>query len=265
MKKLLLCVLVVSSMSHASEKSICGDKDDRSFSNIRPVGRAIGILMGRGFCTLTMISKTCAISAGHCYEALEFVDFNSPASIDGVPQFSGEQDFYEVDRLSIKHNYTGIGDDWAVVRIKKNAKTGLYPGEVQGHMEISYDGYKSGDIIRVSGYGSSEDRSANLAQQTDIGSILSTSFDSFFTTNANAAMTHNADTMGGASGAAIVNEATGKIIGIHTNGGCTSISGSGNAGVIIGQNYALRNAIKSCLDTEKEDLSAAQTQEHSQD
>jgi V8-like Glu-specific endopeptidase len=46
------------------------------------------------------------------------------------------------------------------------------------------------------------------------------------------------DTLGGASGSAILSGETGEVIGVHTNGGCAAFSGA-NFGVAIS---AIRNA-----------------------
>lgn len=68
---------------------------------------------------------------------------------------------------------------------------------------------------------------------------------------------HNADTYAGAGGAAIINEATGEIIGINTHGGCAAryMNPIGarytNSGTSIWGSRKFKKAIQACINSDK--------------
>ncbi|CAM9908111.1 unnamed protein product [Chrysoparadoxa australica] len=235
---LLLTLTVFSTPSMASQqKSICG-VDDRVPSNYAKVGRLLGKMSDTGGCTVTMISKTCAISAGHCSSTFGFAEFNTPASRRGRIQNSKPEDIYPVDKARTEYQYNGLGDDWAVLRIKPNTITGKYAGDVQGYYEVDFAKPQTNTLIRITGYGLDQsDPERNLAQQTHTGEIVSFR---------GSTMYHVADTMGGNSGSSIIRESDSKIVAIHTNGGCSSRGGS-NAATVISENEKVKTAIRACL------------------
>ncbi len=234
--KLLLALMLTTGVS-ATEKSICG-VDDRVPSSMPKIGRLLGKMSDPGGCTVTMISKTCAISAGHCDSTFGIAQFNTPPSRNGRIQHPSARDIYPVDKANSEWTYSGIGNDWAVLRIGPNAETGLYAGDVQGFYEVDFNGPQNGDLIRITGYGlDRSDPERNLAQQTHTGEVVRLR---------GSAMYHVADTMGGNSGSTIIRESDQKIVGIHTNGGCYSRGGS-NAATTISNNQKLIDAIRSCL------------------
>jgi len=236
---LIFLFYLMLSTSNASEyqKSICG-VDDRIPSNFSRVGRLLGKLTASGGCTVTMISSRCGISAGHCSSTFGFAEFNTLPSIDGRIQISSPEDIYPVDKKNSEYRDRGLGDDWAVLRIKKNELTGKYAGDVQGIYQVDFSKPKKGEIVRITGYGlDRSDPERNLAQQTHTGEIVSFR---------GSTMYHVADTMGGNSGSSIIREDDEKIVGIHTNGGCYARGGA-NAATVISENRKLIKAIKACL------------------
>jgi V8-like Glu-specific endopeptidase len=237
---------LLSLSSFASEKSICGTTDDRVPSNNPKVARALDSRTGTGGCTLTMISPTCAISAGHCKSVLKVAEFNTPMSDSrGRIQHPGEEDVYDIDQDSIVYRNGGIGNDYAVMRVLPNKITGALAGDVQGFYTVSFEKPNVGDVVRITGYGlDRNDRVRNLAQQTHTGEITLAG------SSRNATqMNHIADTMGGNSGSSIINEATGEVVAIHTHGGCSSRGGS-NSSTLISTHQVYMDAIKACLNTE---------------
>ena len=240
---------LISISSNASDKSICGKTDDRIPSTDAKIARALDSRTGTGGCTVTMIGRTCAISAGHCKSVLKIAEFNTPMSDSrGRIQHPGVEDVYEIDQESIVYKNGGIGNDYAVMRVLPNNVTGEYAGDVQGNYNVSFEKPVKGDIIRITGYGlDRNDKERNLAQQTHTGEIKSTS-----SRSGSASMTHVADTMGGNSGSSILNEATGEIVAIHTHGGCYSRGGS-NSSTLIADHQIFKDAISACLSTEPQD------------
>lgn len=229
-------------------KSICGEEDEREFSDEAPVGRAQ--VNGRlGGCSITMIGRTCAISAGHCLRTFDEIHFNTGMTRDdeGELILPTEENVYNVDQDSIVHEYLGVGKDYAVIRLKQNEMTGQWPGDVQGSLEVSFDEPSVGDVVRITGYGVVPDNpKRTFTQQTHTGPLTEYSVESGI-------IRHQADTTGGNSGSAVVDEATGKIIGVHTHAGCFSFGGA-NRSTLIAGNDKLQEAVRSCLQWEEENL-----------
>lgn len=226
-------------------KSICDDSDSRTPSFELPIGRILQTGAPAG-CTVTMIGRTCAISAGHCLRTFEEVHFNTPLSSNGQIQLPDEEDIYFVDKDSIVHEYRGIGADWAVLRIQQNELTGQWPGDVQGYLPTSFAPRRVGDYIRITGYGRAAGPDVNFAQQTHIGPIVTLDPQRHI-------LRHRADTTGGNSGSAVVDERTGEIIGVHTHAGCTSRGGA-NHSTLAEAHQDLQEAVYACLAWEREHL-----------
>ncbi|MCP4912984.1 MAG: trypsin-like serine protease [Oligoflexia bacterium] len=228
-----------SSVNAANEKSICG-QDDRTPSFNPKVARAIGDMNQNGGCTLTMISKTCAVSAGHCKSTFGLAEFNTPLSRNGRIQHPEPEDIYPIE--VIKSVYNGLGDDWAVLRVRPNKITGKLAGEEQGFYKYTFTQPEVGTVIRITGYGldrSQGDR--NLAQQTHTGEV---------TKMQGNVMYHVADTMGGNSGSSVIREDTQEIVAIHTNGGCYR-NGGNNAANMLSQHEEFQRTIEACIASEE--------------
>jgi V8-like Glu-specific endopeptidase len=228
-----------------SPRTICGISDDREFSQELQVGRLIESMTTKyGICTTTMISKTCGVTAGHCNSTYGFVEFNTPVSTSkGEAIRSIAEDIYKIDKSLTKY-VVNSKSDWGVVKVMPNEVTGLTAGEKQGFYPINFtDKPRKGDVVRITGYGVDRLRNErNLAQKTHSGDIR-------LVTKGN--LEYSVDTTGGNSGSAVINEDTGEIIGVHTNGGCYSSSdSSANSGTIIYKNTKFIKAIKACLASE---------------
>lgn len=242
---------LITVQAFSMNKTICGPTDDRVPSTNPKIARALDSRTGTGGCTITMISKSCAISAGHCKGVLKVAEFNTPASRNGNIQHPEAKDVYDIDQSSIVYKSNGPGDDWAVFKVKKNDITGEYAGDAQGFYNVSYDVPELGTILRITGYGlDRSEPTKNLAQQTNSGELTGIGIDDDWYGNRPAALTHKVDTMGGNSGSTIIRESDDMIVGIHTHGGCSSWGG-GNQGTLISKHEVLMNHIKSCLESDK--------------
>lgn len=242
-KGLLTTILLIMSVStFGGVQSICGAEDNRVPSFENEIGRLFAGEKHAG-CTVTMISEDCGITAGHCKSVLKFAEFNTPASIDGIPQASAPEDVYAIDQDSIVSMDDGPGNDWAVMKLKPNELTGKLPGAVQGFHEVSFITPRKKSILSITGYGRDlPDHDRNFAQQTNSGRLEKIGGFWYGKT----VFTHTVDTMGGNSGSTVIDVASNKIIGIHTHGGCTSTGGS-NMGTLISKHDELKAAIRACL------------------
>ena len=238
---MIAALLFLSPFTIANEKSLCG-ADDRQFSYDEKIGRVFKDLASKMGCTATMIGKDCALTAGHCVEILNFVEFNVPHPDRGSDMSrSAAEDIYRVDRNSIKYSDGGFGKDWAVFKLKPNVKTGQYAGDVYGTYPVSFKKPRRRSQLRITGFGSVRgDRWRSGLQQTATGKMKGSSmiFRGLFK--------YAVDTEPGNSGSVVLTEGSNEVIGIHTNGGCNS-GGGENHGTLINKNKELINAIKACL------------------
>lgn len=245
MKWLITIAAVLTTQAiYANARTICGSLDDRIESNDPAVARAQQFISPRNAgCTLTMIGKTCAITAGHCKSVLEEAHFNTPPSADGNGTRSKPEDIYEVDASTIVAMNNGIGKDWAVLRLRANNITGKLPGEAQGFYNVAIDAPIAGrgTSLRIVGYGRDSERDKTFSQQ------INTSIE-FYTRGQ--ALYHRVDTMGGNSGSSIINEDTDEVVAIHTHGGCRS-SGGYNASTLISARADFKRAIAACLEQDQ--------------
>lgn len=251
-------------------KSLCQQEDQRVRTYDPKVAR-IRTLDEPAGCTLTMIGRTCAITAGHCRPTLEIAEFNLPdrEELSQATPVGAQEDIYPVDVDSLVFKNQGIGADLAVVRVGKNELTGLYPGDVQGYYQVSYDEIQVGDEVVIRGHGVASDPLLTFNQLGHSGEIV---------TVGNRRIDHRVDTTGGSSGSAILRESDMTIVGVHTHGGCfpmrqpvINAGGSealhsffmenfffnfvnANAGTSIFDNEELKAAISNCLAFEEENL-----------
>ncbi|MFG1498770.1 trypsin-like serine protease [Halobacteriovorax sp. XZX-3] len=244
MNRLLpIFILLITPSIFALEKSICGN-DDRIPSNEPKVGRALRNETATDACTVTMISKSCALSVGHCKKYFNIIEFNTPESDKNGINYSSKEDTYKVDQSSITLSDAGPGNDWAVMKILPNETTQKYAGDVQGFYELDYSVAASKSLISITGYGVDTEAERSFAQQNGIGYIESI--------GRTGLIRHKVDTTGGNSGSSIINLKSGKIVGVHSHGGCSinHYSNTTNLGTSVSTNISFNKAIQACLDSE---------------
>lgn len=219
--------------------SICGPTDDRQLSTDPRQGRQYPT-----GCTTWLISAACVLTAGHCASTTQQVHFNVPLSnSNGSLNFPPPSDQYPYDGSTLALLNNGVGQDWAVVTTVRNSNTRLYPGQKQGSW---YDlgtvpSSPSGQNIRITGYGTrSNPPTWNQVQETHVGPLQTIGATS---------LCYVTDTTGGNSGSPVIHENTGKAIGIHTHGGCSSTGGC-NSGTRIDRTD-LQAAIAARIDRKK--------------
>lgn len=217
--------------------SLCG-QDDRVSTQQAPVGVVTDATSGSSnFCTLTLVSDACAVTAGHCLhvlgEARFFVD-----AYDNKP-LSADEFVYKVDKSWTRALQSRIGNDWAVVRLKANPVSGLLAGKVHGFIEPELS---RGTLTNAGLQSTAVQRSGSnaFAQWKAQGQVLWTDASIVY---------HDLDTTAGSSGALLIDSATGRAVGIHTHGGCDTMKN--NKGTLISEVPNLVKAINACRDTER--------------
>ena len=248
MIKILLFLLTSSfsmSLMAYQNKTICGMKDNRRPSIDPRIGRAKAKKKEEKMagCSVWMISDSCALTAGHCMPVLKNIEFHVPRSRGGITRRAIKENQYLVNQSSIEREYDGFGKDWAVLKLRPNKITDLYPGEVGGFFDLELKKLpRKGQKVRITGYGIATRPSYYGAQNTHFGIIDKVDRQENY-------LDYDVDTTGGNSGSPVVSEKTGKAIAIHTNGGCTNAGGA-NRGTLIATSPKLVKAIRACLASE---------------
>ncbi|MCH8270733.1 MAG: trypsin-like peptidase domain-containing protein [Planctomycetes bacterium] len=213
--------------------TICGPTDDRILSNDPRNARLVPI-----GCTAWLYEDAAGCgnsfgTAGHCISngtPNAVVQFNVPlSSSTGSIRHPPPSDQYSVQSTSIQSNGGGgTGNDYAIFRSFKNSITNLSPFDAQGDMyEIASTAanVQVNDPIRITGYGTTSPRNSwSQVQKTHVGPLNSA------TTGTR--LRYRTDTSGGNSGSPVIDDNTGRVVGVHTHGGCTS-SGGSNTGTAI--------------------------------
>jgi V8-like Glu-specific endopeptidase len=259
-----------------SPLSLCEQQDQRQRTYNPKVARIRQSDEPAG-CTLTMIGRACAVTAGHCKETLDIAEFNLPDRETATDRpVATAEDTYKVDVDSLVYRNGGISRDWAVVRLLPNDVTGDLPGDVQGFYSVSYEGLEKGDIVKIQGHGYAANPILSFSQLGHQGEVVSAQ---------NGRIDHRVDTTGGSSGSSIRRESDDAIVGVHTHGGCyprmmpSEASGgsaalksffdffvfvNANAGTSLADNPEFQQAIEDCLAYEQTmylDTQQQQTQE----
>ncbi|MEL6543347.1 MAG: trypsin-like serine protease [Myxococcota bacterium] len=230
-------------------ESIC-PPDDRRSSNDSFIGRASS-QAGRPGCSITMISDTVGVTAGHCLGSLNVVEFNVPESTrSGQTRAADPKDQYPIDPDSIRGVGAGPGDDWAVFRTLPNAITGLQAGAAAAQASgrsfyvPSFRTPQLRDTVQITGYGRDDGRD-NFTQQAHEGPVVEVRGNR---------MRYTADTEPGNSGSTVrTGRGFNSIIGVHTHGGCSSV---GNQGTLM-THPAFRAAVEAALADEARELGRA--------
>jgi V8-like Glu-specific endopeptidase len=212
-----------------------------------------GNVKGQGWCTGTLIDDDLFLTAGHCLDSNNTGTWKLPHEKGGIPLRASElaREFVvefryqtsaqsgvptstnsaEVLRLE---EYRLGGLDYAILRLSD------HPGFRNGVARISPNDARPGSRIAILQH------PAAAPMKVGAGAALrvqgsSIAYDSI-------------DTLGGSSGAGILDAVTGKLVGIHTNGGCTQSGGGENSGVTISALTAVSFTLSDLIDRSKDFL-----------
>jgi len=215
--------------------------DDRVASNDNRVGRLTRVsgMTQTPWCTAWRIANGTLLTAGHCFDddppdrildTNGFVEFDVPASTaGGTPVIAHVDDQYPLDATTVRWRFDGtgmgLGKDWAVFQVNRNANTRLVPHEAYGpSFRVTRELPPVDDTVRVTGFGT-DGGTANQTNQTATGT-----FEGEVASGADIRLDHRVDTMPANSGSPIIWDFMNLAIGIHTSGGCDNTATSFNVG-----------------------------------
>lgn len=188
-------------------------------TNLGSVYNNPGNVAGVRWCTGTLISNDLFLTAGHCFdqtgggwirpkdngtgstippaEIATNMHVNFNYQVDSSGNLRTEQEFEIVELIE----YRLGGLDFAIVRLDGN------PGATFGTTEISTTDASKGDMACIIGH------PAGVPKRIEAGPVTDLHGDRIGY--------NDIDTLGGNSGSGILKSPGGKIIGVHTNGGCS--------------------------------------------
>lgn len=226
----VLSEIAVDPIDTGAPRTICGSLDDRLLSADPRVAR---IVIAEGdfpsVCTTSIISDAnrCLLTSGGCAGALSasaVIEFNAPLTFPNGTTLNhpSPDDQYVADLTSIQRETGPAGSDWGYFGCFPNSNTGLTPFESQGdYFELAASiPSPSNQTTRMFGNGNTVPpvfRSWSFVQKQVDGPYVDRNDD---------ALSVATDATAGDSGAAIILESTGELIGILVNDGCAEFSGA---------------------------------------
>ena len=213
-------------LSIAWPEDQCGETDDREPSADPAVARGMPIP-----CTAFLIDDECGclLSAGHCVASddlfVEVLQFNVPPSLPtGQVQHPHPDHQYAVDLASLQGDDSAAGD-WLYLGVFPNANTGSTPRDAQSAALALAPppAYTAEQTLRVTGHGlDADDPQLSQTLQTGAGPRVEPAARPV----AYPFLQYQVDTQPGSSGSPVVLEATGEVVGIHTDAGCVDADGN---------------------------------------
>lgn len=212
-----------------------------------------GNVAGKGWCTGTLIDDDLFLTAGHCLDNGDTATLQLPREKGSIPleppemareftvQFRYENpalagaDSYEntVDVVRLEE-YSRTNPDYAILRLSG------HPGLNNGVARISGVDSHPGLPIAILQHPRADRMKVGAGP---VARLLGSK------------ITYNTiDTLDGSSGAGILDAVTGKLVGIHTNGGCTNGGDGENYGVTIGALIGASKIVRGAIDSSRDFL-----------
>ena len=225
-------------VGESQQPTICGTTDDSQYVNdytgtLGPTTAFVSTYKGRvgameatatagssaKYCSGSLIASNLFLTAGHCVDSTtvgDYVSFNFERA-KGSSVLLTESHF-RVEAI-VEDELGGV--DYAIVRLAGT------PGATWGITAVASADPATGAAITIIGH------PAAAPKKIEAGTVQSYSGSYMYY--------GNVDTLGGSSGSGILNS-SGQIVGVHTNGGCTS-GGGANSGVRIGKIRAVSTVL----------------------
>jgi V8-like Glu-specific endopeptidase len=171
------------------------------------------------YCSGSLIAADLFLTAGHCVDSTtlgDYVAFNYERAAGSTTVLT--QSHAQVTAI-VEDELGGL--DYAIVRLAGT------PGNTWGISAVAAADPATGVAITIIGHPNAEPK------QIEAGTVASFS--------GNYLRYGNVDTLGGSSGSGVL-DSSGRIVGVHTNGGCTAAGGT-NSGVRIARIRAVSNVL----------------------
>ena len=167
-----------------------------------------------GSCTGTLVSDDLFISAGHCkYAVGKLVFFNYQLKPDGTQEVNVVFHVSEV----VEQEYVIDGWDYAIVRLAN------MPGREFGHATIAAADPPVGGLATIIQHADGKPKQIGTGQVVE-----------YPTARGGLYLKHKVDTAAGSSGAGVL-DLNGRLIAIHTDGGCATGNPIGNQAIRMSQ------------------------------
>ncbi|MBK8098106.1 MAG: hypothetical protein IPK26_13425 [Planctomycetes bacterium] len=227
-------------------ESICGSTDDRIPSTDARVGRLDPVGCTGWIIDLpTTGNDKCHLSAGHCFQTGQVLQFAVPASSgDCSLQHPPASKQFAIDSASSRSANNGVGDDYWVFRCFPNPSTGRTTFQEQGAaFTLATTMPAIAATLRNTGFGVDGTNTNNASGANNSCSCSTTTAGTRnqvlqthtgpLTVNGANDLGYFVDTCGGNSGSVMIAEASGLAVAIHTHGGCTTSTSSNNSGTKV--------------------------------
>lgn len=225
-------------LGQSEQLSICGSTDDSQFINdyngtLGPsttfvathkrskaalASSATSTSSGK-YCSGSLIASNLFLTAGHCVDSAtigDYVSFNYERAAGSTTLLT--QTHVRVDAI-VEDELGGL--DYAILRLAGS------PGDTWGISAVAAGDPATGAAITIIGHPNA------AAKKIEAGTVASYS--------TNYMRYGNVDTLGGSSGSGVL-DATGQIVAVHTNGGCTATGGT-NSGTRISRIRAVSSVL----------------------
>lgn len=194
-----------------------------------------GNVKGAPWCTGTLIGKDTFITAGHCFSQNRRVPVKNGNVISSFEmaklmrvnfnyQYSGTSNILRSDTvdypvLELLEMGNDSGVDYAIIKLRRD-NMGKLPGERFGIIPVSSLPAAVQEMLVVIQH---PDGDPKVVEAGPVSS-LTTGWINY----------NDIDTRAGSSGSALISAVTGKIVGVHTDGGCDKRHDGHNHGVPVG-------------------------------
>jgi V8-like Glu-specific endopeptidase len=225
-------------LEQTEQPTICGSTDDSKFVNdytgtLGPTAAFVQTHKGtKGalettatasssakFCSGSLIGADLFLTAGHCVDSTtvgQYVAMNYERVAGSTTLLT--QSHYRIN--AVLEDAVG-GVDYAIIRLDGS------PGSTWGTAAVAAGDPATGAAITIIGH---PNRQPKMIEAGTVSSF-----------SGNYLYYGNVDTLGGSSGSGVINS-SGQIIGVHTNGGCTT-SGGANSGIRISRIRAVSSIL----------------------
>jgi V8-like Glu-specific endopeptidase len=222
-------------------ESLCGPRDLQHVNSyngrlgvsqtyVKKYKGAVGALTskntptGSKYCTGTLIGKDLFLTASHCVSSKtvgHFVAFGYERKAGSTAL--GTQEFYKITQLVEEGAKKSPAIDYAIVRLERDA------GSKYGVTKMRAEDPKKDATLAIIQHPSGEPKQIEAGKHQGL--------------SGNYLRYADIDTLPGSSGSGVL-DADGLLVGVHTNGGCTSGSSGANSGVRLSQAAKVSSIIR---------------------